>query len=158
MLLHKIYKKDPDYYRPIFDSSSKESLLLAPGSSESKDLDLLREIRRNDSDLFHQIFDSNDKESSPLGSGSNESNDLNHPDLQNILARINMHTAATWSYPSPNNTQKSLRRQNLLQFLKKTINHRRAQGDRCIWSSTAAISADTAAISSGQPDPRRRGR
>ena len=101
MLLHKIYKKDPDYYRPIFDSSSKESLLLAPGSSESKDLDLLREIRRNDSDLFHQIFDSNDKESSPLGSGSNESNDLNHLDLQNILARINMQHSSNLELSEP---------------------------------------------------------
>ena len=51
-LLHETYKKDPDYFHLIFNSSN-----------ESEDRESLRELHRKDPELFCQIFDSIRKKS-----------------------------------------------------------------------------------------------
>ena len=91
MPLCEIYKKNPDYFHQVLDSSSEESLISVPGSNKSEDLDFLREMCRKDPELlFHQIFDGSSEKSSPLGSSSSESEDLYLLDLQAVLAKTDM--------------------------------------------------------------------
>ena len=46
VLVHDTYKKDPDYFHLIFDSSSEELSTPGPDINESEDRDFLRELGR----------------------------------------------------------------------------------------------------------------